>query len=157
MRGARHAEETRDTFPFSADRRDQPYKTFRSDIVLSLHLSMSGRALIKPLNGRPLKILAASVQQWECAMLSAHTDALAAHLFTRHAYSIDTNVYDDDTQELAVRMQMVLIASVYVGTGSSNNYAYLVKDDRTNDAVIIDPANTPEYAPFVHSHRHGTQ
>lgn len=31
------------------------------------------------------------------------------------------------------------------GTGSSNNYAYLVKDDKTNDAVIIDPANPPEY------------
>ena len=32
------------------------------------------------------------------------------------------------------------------GTGSSNNYAYLVKDDATNDAVIIDPANPPESA-----------
>lgn len=31
-----------------------------------------------------------------------------------------------------------------IGTGSSNNYAYLVKDDKTNDAVIIDPANPPE-------------
>lgn len=32
-----------------------------------------------------------------------------------------------------------------LGTGTSNNYAYLVKDDKTNDAVIIDPANPPEY------------
>jgi hypothetical protein len=31
------------------------------------------------------------------------------------------------------------------GVGSSNNYAYLVSDDETNDAVIIDPANPPEY------------
>lgn len=30
--------------------------------------------------------------------------------------------------------------------GSSNNYAYLVVDDKTKDAVIIDPANPPEYA-----------
>jgi hypothetical protein len=29
--------------------------------------------------------------------------------------------------------------------GSSNNYAYLVVDDKTKDAVIIDPANPPEY------------
>lgn len=29
--------------------------------------------------------------------------------------------------------------------GSSNNYAYLVRDDKSNDAVIIDPANPPEY------------
>lgn len=35
------------------------------------------------------------------------------------------------------------------GTGSSNNYAYLVKDDKTNDAVIIDPANPPEYVENV--------
>lgn len=31
------------------------------------------------------------------------------------------------------------------GTGPSNNYAYIVKDDKTNDAVIIDPANPPEW------------
>jgi hypothetical protein len=30
------------------------------------------------------------------------------------------------------------------GVGSSNNYAYLVSDDETKDAVIIDPANPPE-------------
>ena len=32
----------------------------------------------------------------------------------------------------------------FAGTGSSNNYAYLVKDEKTNDAVIVDPANPPE-------------
>lgn len=32
------------------------------------------------------------------------------------------------------------------GEGSSNNYAYLVVDDKSKDAVIIDPANPPEYA-----------
>lgn len=31
-----------------------------------------------------------------------------------------------------------------VGVGSSNNYAYLVVDDKSKDAVIIDPANPPE-------------
>lgn len=132
-------------------------KRSESDIVLSLHLSMSGRTLTKSCSGRPLKILAVSVQQWNCAIRSIYADALTAHLFTRHAYSIDTNVYDDDTQELAVRRQTLLTASECVGTGSSNNYAYLVKDDKTNDAVIIDPANPPEYAPLVQSHRHGTQ
>ena len=33
--------------------------------------------------------------------------------------------------------------------GSSNNYAYLVVDDKTKDAVIIDPANPPEYARLI--------
>ena len=32
-----------------------------------------------------------------------------------------------------------------VGEGTGNNYAYLVTDDKTKDAVIIDPANPPEY------------
>ncbi len=43
------------------------------------------------------------------------------------------------------------------GVGSSNNYAYLVSDDKTKDAVIIDPANPPEYqVPIQPSCRKGT-
>ncbi|KAF2398578.1 Metallo-hydrolase/oxidoreductase [Trichodelitschia bisporula] len=34
-------------------------------------------------------------------------------------------------------------------TGSGNNYAYLVSDDRTREAVIIDPANPPEVLPAL--------
>ncbi|OLN84501.1 putative hydroxyacylglutathione hydrolase [Colletotrichum chlorophyti] len=41
------------------------------------------------------------------------------------------------------------IQSIPMWVGSSNNYAYLVKDDKTNDAVIIDPANPPEVAPVL--------
>lgn len=33
--------------------------------------------------------------------------------------------------------------------GSSNNYAYLVSDDESKDAVIIDPANPPEVLPVL--------
>jgi hydroxyacylglutathione hydrolase len=33
------------------------------------------------------------------------------------------------------------------GTGKGNNYAYLVSDEKSRDAAIIDPANPPEYAP----------
>jgi len=55
------------------------------------------------------------------------------------------------------------------GEGSGNNYAYLVVDDKTKDATIVDPANPPEsvtpgvvYSPFVclspflttHAHTH---
>ena len=56
-----------------------------------------------------------------------------------------------------MRNQKALITFEYEGTGSSNNYAYLVKDDKSNDAVIIDPANPPEYAPPLQSHRNGAQ
>ena len=40
------------------------------------------------------------------------------------------------------------------GTGSSNNYAYLVVDDKSNskDAVIIDPAHPEEYALITTKH-----
>ncbi|KAJ0334733.1 hydroxyacylglutathione hydrolase [Colletotrichum lupini] len=41
------------------------------------------------------------------------------------------------------------IQSIPMWVGSSNNYAYLVKDDKTNDAVIIDPANPSEVTPVL--------
>lgn len=44
-------------------------------------------------------------------------------------------------------------SSVRAGEGSGNNYAYLVTDDKTKDAVIIDPANPPEYATIAAPHR----
>ena len=39
-------------------------------------------------------------------------------------------------------------ANSMTGKGSGNNYAYLVVDDKSKDAAIIDPANPPEYAPI---------
>ncbi|KAI9703176.1 MAG: Cytoplasmic glyoxalase II [Candelina mexicana] len=36
-----------------------------------------------------------------------------------------------------------------LGSGSSDNYAYLVVDEKTRDAVIIDPANPKEVAPVL--------
>lgn len=41
------------------------------------------------------------------------------------------------------------ILSTKLWDGSSNNYAYLVTDEATKDAVIIDPANPPEIAPVL--------
>ena len=34
-----------------------------------------------------------------------------------------------------------------LGEGKSDNYAYLVIDDKSKDAVIIDPANPDEFVP----------
>jgi len=31
------------------------------------------------------------------------------------------------------------------GTGTGDNYAYLVVDDKTRDAMVVDPAHPPEY------------
>lgn len=47
------------------------------------------------------------------------------------------------------RTNAMHIQSIPMWVGSSNNYAYLVRDDKTGDAVIIDPANPPEVAPVL--------
>jgi len=41
------------------------------------------------------------------------------------------------------------IESIPMWEGSGNNYAYLVTDDKTKHAVIIDPANPPEVLPAL--------
>ncbi|KAL5600103.1 hypothetical protein FOVSG1_007915 [Fusarium oxysporum f. sp. vasinfectum] len=41
------------------------------------------------------------------------------------------------------------IQSIPMWEGSSNNYAYLVVDDKSKDAVIVDPANPLEVAPIL--------
>ncbi|KAG5984004.1 hypothetical protein E4U43_006208, partial [Claviceps pusilla] len=41
------------------------------------------------------------------------------------------------------------IQSIPMWVGSSNNYAYLVVDDTSKDALIIDPANADEVAPLL--------
>ncbi|KAK0752359.1 beta-lactamase-like protein [Schizothecium vesticola] len=41
------------------------------------------------------------------------------------------------------------IQSIPMWVGSSDNYAYLVVDDKTKDAVIIDPAHPSEVAPVL--------
>ena len=43
-----------------------------------------------------------------------------------------------------------LLTGDYPGVGSSDNYAYLVVDDKSKDAVIIDPAHPKEYARNFH-------
>ncbi|KAH9909983.1 hydroxyacylglutathione hydrolase [Xylariomycetidae sp. FL2044] len=52
------------------------------------------------------------------------------------------------TYGLAVSM-LYRIVVVMRRTGSSDNYAYLVVDDKSKDAVIIDPANPEEVAPVL--------
>ncbi|KAL6151590.1 Cytoplasmic glyoxalase II [Exserohilum turcicum] len=41
------------------------------------------------------------------------------------------------------------IQSIPMWEGTGNNYAYLVSDDKTKEAVIIDPANPPEVLPVL--------
>ncbi|KAK5167798.1 Cytoplasmic glyoxalase II [Saxophila tyrrhenica] len=41
------------------------------------------------------------------------------------------------------------IQSIPMWEGSGNNYAYLVTDEKSKDAVIIDPANPSEVLPSL--------
>lgn len=41
-------------------------------------------------------------------------------------------------------LQECACINLFLGEGTGNNYAYLVSDDKTKEAVIIDPANPPE-------------
>ncbi|KAK7749533.1 Cytoplasmic glyoxalase II [Cytospora paraplurivora] len=41
------------------------------------------------------------------------------------------------------------IQSIPFWVGTSDNYAYLVTDEKTKDAIIIDPASPPEVTPVV--------
>ncbi|KAF2736574.1 hydroxyacylglutathione hydrolase [Polyplosphaeria fusca] len=41
------------------------------------------------------------------------------------------------------------ISSIPMWEGTGNNYAYLVTDDKSKEAVIIDPANPPEVLPVL--------
>ncbi|KAK8189233.1 hydroxyacylglutathione hydrolase [Phyllosticta capitalensis] len=41
------------------------------------------------------------------------------------------------------------VQSIPMWEGTGNNYAYLVSDDKTKEAVIIDPANPPEVLPVL--------
>ncbi|KAI1026158.1 hypothetical protein LB504_011241 [Fusarium proliferatum] len=66
-----------------------------------------------------------------------------ARCYPRHAYSVNSHVY---VKCLKNSRTLKLIS---IGEGSSNNYAYLVVDDKSKDAVIVDPANPPEVAPIL--------
>ena len=43
-------------------------------------------------------------------------------------------------------LEWLMLSEKDIGKGTGNNYAYLVVDEQSKDAAIIDPANPPEYA-----------
>lgn len=49
----------------------------------------------------------------------------------------------------ATYLPSLSITKIYSGTGTSDNYAYLVVDDKSKRAIIIDPANPEEVAPVL--------
>lgn len=74
------------------------------------------------------------------------------HQVPQHAYSIDSHVYVCVHSNNDACGFQILTHSINTGEGSGNNYAYLVIDDKTKDATIIDPANPPEVLPVLKKH-----
>ncbi|KAL9111087.1 MAG: hypothetical protein Q9227_004520 [Pyrenula ochraceoflavens] len=54
-------------------------------------------------------------------------------------------------------MELHRLMSIFhaTGVGSSNNYAYVVSDEATKEAVVIDPANPPECVRSEEDYGHG--
>ncbi|KAI1261224.1 Las1-domain-containing protein [Xylariaceae sp. FL1019] len=79
-------------------------------------------------------------------------DAIRAELQTMKSEldQIDTRITDSDDVANALPEDPPAQASGWTaGTGSSDNYAYLVVDDKSKDAVIVDPAHPEEVAPVL--------
>jgi hypothetical protein len=41
--------------------------------------------------------------------------------------------------------ELITVLILCIGVGTGNNYAYLVTDDKSKDAFVIDPAHPEEY------------
>lgn len=110
---------------------------------------MSFSILTGPIVSNPLRTLTRSVRVLEydgCPrkMLTFRQLALTPFARAMHIQSIPMCTFFSALFSLRFCFfdDIVLIESA--GTGSSDNYAYLVVDDKSKDAVIIDPANPDE-------------
>ena len=68
----------------------------------------------------------------------------AARLHSCDAYSVNSYVYVSYPELWLSHIENEELTQNAIGVGTSDNYAYLVVDDKSKDAVIIDPANPPE-------------
>ncbi|KAJ2989960.1 hypothetical protein NUW58_g3195 [Xylaria curta] len=58
-------------------------------------------------------------------------------------------ISDEGSSQQLASSRTMHVQSIPMWTGKSDNYAYLVTDDKSKDAVIIDPANPEEVAPVL--------
>ncbi|QSS65466.1 hypothetical protein I7I51_06309 [Histoplasma capsulatum] len=56
------------------------------------------------------------------------------------------------TPGISVFKRKMHIESIPMWTGTGNNYAYLISDEVSKDAMIVDPAHPPEVIPTLQSH-----
>ncbi|CAG8957062.1 hypothetical protein HYFRA_00009263 [Hymenoscyphus fraxineus] len=74
--------------------------------------------------------------------INVNIDPLAYHTIPEQSLTLDQTASRTLTRAMHIQ-------SIPMWTGSSDNYAYLVVDDKSKDAVIIDPANPDEVAPVL--------
>ncbi|KAM0388044.1 hypothetical protein ACHAQC_010069 [Fusarium culmorum] len=87
----------------------------------------------------------------KCAQLTQQLKGAKVDKKATNPGAMDTTMKDHevDTVNVVEEEDDDFGWSQFQGEGSSNNYAYLVVDDKSKDAVIIDPANPPEVAPIL--------
>ena len=52
--------------------------------------------------------------------------------------------FDSESEQFRAIRSLLIDINNIVGTGTSNNYAYIVTDEPTKQSVIIDPAHPEE-------------
>lgn len=62
---------------------------------------------------------------------------------------LSKNITSQSQRHIQIQKRKMHIQSIPMWEGSSNNYAYLVVDEGSRDAVIIDPASAEEVAPVL--------
>ncbi|PVI02392.1 hydroxyacylglutathione hydrolase [Periconia macrospinosa] len=77
-------------------------------------------------------------------LLAASVKRASLTLTSRSIVRSFTNVMQQPITSRAMHIQ-----SIPMWEGTGNNYAYLVTDDKSKEAVIIDPANPPEVLPVL--------
>ncbi|PGH34955.1 hydroxyacylglutathione hydrolase [[Emmonsia] crescens] len=56
------------------------------------------------------------------------------------------------TPGISIFKRKMHIESIPMWTGTSNNYAYIISDEASKDAMVVDPAHPPEVIPVLKSH-----
>ncbi|KAI1214897.1 Las1-domain-containing protein [Annulohypoxylon truncatum] len=85
----------------------------------------------------------------EMQMLNGELDAMDAVEPPRQAVEERAEAPSTQVKGWLARTRAMHIQSIPMWTGGHDNYAYLLIDDKSKDAVVVDPANPEEVTPIL--------
>ncbi|KAI1452935.1 Las1-domain-containing protein [Annulohypoxylon moriforme] len=85
----------------------------------------------------------------EMQMLNGELDAMDVAEPPREAVEVRDEASATQAKGWLARSRAMHIQSIPMWTGSHDNYAYLLIDDKSKDAVVVDPANPEEVTPVL--------